>query len=90
MARLPTWGEDFFSGTWDSFDVDFFVGDGVLIEEAFCLAAVAAPGRGVEKEFHASIFADPAEIIEFDTTFAGMARLIFVPSLTGRSWRTAI
>ena len=48
-------GDDVVGGAGDGFDVDLVEGDGVGGEEAFGLAAVAAPGGGVEEQFHGSI-----------------------------------
>jgi hypothetical protein len=50
--------ENLVGGAGSGFDVDLFVGDGVLGEEALGFAAVAAPGRGVYEEFHDSILLD--------------------------------
>jgi hypothetical protein len=45
-------GNDKIGRAWGGFDVDLFVRDVVGGEEAFRFAAVPAPGRGVEGEFH--------------------------------------
>ena len=70
-GTLADVGDDFVSSAGDGFDVDFFVGDGVLVEEALGGAAVAAPGRGVEEKFHSSIFADLEEFIDLGAAFPG-------------------
>ena len=54
-GALADVGDDLFGCAGGVLDVDFFVRDGVALEEALGLAAVAAPGRGVEEEFHGSI-----------------------------------
>ena len=43
-GALADVGDDFVRGAGSGLDVDLLVGDGVLREEAFGLAAVAAPG----------------------------------------------
>ena len=54
-GALADVGDDLVGGAGGGLDVDLFVGDGVRGEEALGLAAVAAPGGGVEDEFHGSI-----------------------------------
>src|SRR6185437_7476239 len=47
-GALADFAEHVVSGSRCGFDVDFGVGESVLVEEALGLAAVAAPGRAVE------------------------------------------
>jgi hypothetical protein len=63
-GALADVGLDGVGGTGDGLDVDLVVGEIVLLEEAFSLAAVAAPAGGVKGDVHPSIFADPIEISE--------------------------
>lgn len=44
--------ENFLRRTGRYFNIDLCVGDTVLIEKTFCLAAIAAPGGRVEKQLH--------------------------------------
>jgi hypothetical protein len=44
--------DDFVDGAGGGLDVDFFESDVVFGEEAFGLAAVRAPGGGIDSEFH--------------------------------------
>ena len=53
-------GEDFGCRAGGGLDVDVGVGDGVGGEETLGLATVAAPGGGVDEEFHASILREGA------------------------------
>src|SRR5580698_7022682 len=41
-----------FDGAWRGFDVDFGVGNPVLVEKALGFAAIAAPCRSVEQYLH--------------------------------------
>jgi hypothetical protein len=54
-GSLADVGDDLGGGAGGALDVDFLVGDLMGGEEAFGFAAVSAPGRGVEEEFHGSI-----------------------------------
>ena len=49
-------GDDLGGGAGGGLDVDLGVGDGVGGEETLGLAAVAAPGGGVDEEFHSFYF----------------------------------
>jgi hypothetical protein len=51
-GTLADVSDDLLCGAWGVLDVDLFVGDGMLVEEALGFAAVAAPAGGVKKEFH--------------------------------------
>ena len=52
LARV---GDDLGGGSGVGIDIDLAVGDGVGREETLGLAAVLAPGSGVDEQFHASI-----------------------------------
>ena len=54
-GTLANVGDDLFGGAGRALDVDLCVSDGVPGEEALGLAAVAAPGCGVNEKFHESI-----------------------------------
>jgi hypothetical protein len=51
-GALADVGDNLLGGAGGLFNVNFFVGDGVLIEEAFRGAAITAPGGRVNEEFH--------------------------------------
>ena len=52
--------DDFVRSAGDRLNVDFGVGNFVLGEKAFGFAAIAAPGSGVDEEFHTDILSDAA------------------------------
>ena len=57
-CALTRVGDDLLCGAGCFVDIDFGVGDCVLVEEALRLAAIAAPVCGIDKKFHVLIVAD--------------------------------
>jgi hypothetical protein len=51
-SPLASPSNDFIGGARGRLDIDFFVGDVVLREKALRLAAISAPERGVNEQFH--------------------------------------
>jgi hypothetical protein len=49
LAHVP---DKLFCGPGGGFDIDLGIGDLVLVEESFGLAAVAAPGSGINQHMH--------------------------------------
>src|SRR6202041_2398833 len=72
--------DDFVHGAGGGFDIDVFIGNVVLGEKAFGLAAVGAPGGGIDGEFHGLIL----EVrIEFAVALCSYPILRPVPSGVG-------
>src|ERR1017187_3316493 len=70
-GALADVGDDLFGGAGSGLDVDLSVGNGVLCEEAFGSAAVAAPGGRVDDQFHSSILADSEGFYRIIRRWAG-------------------
>jgi len=57
-CTLTRIGDYLLCGAGCFFDIDFGVGNCMLVEEALRLAAIAAPVGGIDKKFHVLIVAD--------------------------------
>jgi hypothetical protein len=55
-SALAGVAKDFLGGAWRLLNVNFSVGDFVLVEKTLGLAAIGTPERGVDEKFHGRSF----------------------------------